>query len=76
MDGQLLIFADMVGYFDDFTPKFVKKYGNVGGELLKAFTAYAEEVRGGQFPVDEKHAYIIKAEEAAAFEEALKRNGV
>ena len=76
MDGQLLIFADMVGYFDDFTPKFVKKYGNVGGKLLKAFTAYAEEVRGGQFPVDEKHAYIIKAEEAAAFEEALKRNGV
>ncbi len=72
MDGQLLIFADMVGYFDDFTPKFVKKYGNVGGELLKSFTAYAEEVRSGQFPIDAEHSYKIKAEEAAAFEEALK----
>lgn len=70
--GQLLIFADMVGYFDDFTPKFVKKYGDVGGELLRSFTEYAEEVRSGAFPVDAEHSYKIPQEEAELFEEALK----
>ena len=70
--GQLLIFADMVGYFDDFTPKFVKKYGDVGGELLRSFTAYAEEVRSGAFPVDAVHSYKIDPAEAEAFERALQ----
>ena len=70
--GQLLIFADMVGYFDDFTPKFVKKYGDVGGELLRAFTAYAEEVRNGSFPDDTVHSYKIDAAEAEALEKALQ----
>jgi len=73
--GQLLIFADMVGYFDDFTPKFVKQYGDVGGELLRSFTAYAEEVRSGSFPVDSEHSYIIDPDEAEAFERALKLRG-
>ena len=72
-DGQLLIFADMVGYFDDFTPKFVKKYGDVGGELLRSFTAYAEEVRSGAFPVDAEHTYKIDPAEVAALEEALSK---
>ena len=67
-DGQLLIYADMVGYYDDFTPKFVKKYADVGGELLKGFTAYCEEVRSGAFPDDSKHAYVIADEEAAELE--------
>ena len=70
--GQLLIFADMVGYFDDFTPKFVKKYGDVGGELLRSFTAYAEEVRSGAFPVDSVHSYKIDPAEAEALEKALQ----
>lgn len=71
-DGQLLIYADMVGYYDDFTPKFVKKYVDVGGELLKGFTAYCEEVRSGAFPDDSKHAYVIADEEAAELEKLLK----
>lgn len=71
-DGQLLIYADMVGYYDDFTPKFVKKYADVGGELLKGFTAYCEEVRSGAFPNDSKHAYVIADEEAAELEKLLK----
>ena len=69
--GQLLIFADMVGYFDDFTPKFVKKYGDVGGELLRSFTAYAEEVRAGTFPIDAQHSYKIDPAEVEALEKAL-----
>ncbi|MEG0377968.1 MAG: 3-methyl-2-oxobutanoate hydroxymethyltransferase [Eubacterium sp.] len=70
-DGQLLIYADMVGYYDDFTPKFVKKYADVGGELLKGFTHYCEEVRNGQFPEDDKHAYILADEEAQELEKQL-----
>ena len=70
--GQLLIYADMVGMYDNFTPKFVKKYADIGGELLKAFSTYIEEVRSGSFPVDAEHAYKISAEEAAKLEDLLK----
>lgn len=70
-DGQLLIYADMVGYYDDFTPKFVKKYANVGAELLKGFTAFCEEVRNGAFPDDNLHTYVIADEEAANLEKLL-----
>lgn len=70
--GQLLIYADMVGYYDDFCPKFVKKYSEIGSELLKAFTAYCDEVRGGTFPVDAEHAYKISDKEADLLMETLK----
>jgi 3-methyl-2-oxobutanoate hydroxymethyltransferase len=70
-DGQLLIYADMVGYYDDFTPKFVKKYANVGAELLKGFTAFCDEVRNGAFPDDGVHTYVIADEEAAELEKLL-----
>lgn len=62
--GQLLIYADMVGMFDDFTPKFVKKYANLGAEYEKAFQTYCDEVRSGVFPDDNQHAYKISDEEA------------
>lgn len=61
--GQLLIYADMVGMYDNFTPKFVKKYANIGQELQDAFTKYVEEVRSGVFPEDASHAYKINEEE-------------
>ncbi|GHU80444.1 3-methyl-2-oxobutanoate hydroxymethyltransferase [Clostridia bacterium] len=70
--GQLLIYADMVGMYDNFTPKFVKQYAQVGAELQKAFTAYCEEVRGGQFPVDSEHTYKISDRESAKLAELLK----
>lgn len=70
-DGQILVYQDLLGMFSDFTPKFVKKYGNVGEELLRSFTAYAEDVRKGAFPVDAEHSYKIAPEEAGALEEAL-----
>ncbi len=71
MDGQLLIFADMVGLYDDFTPKFVKKYANVAEEYLRAFGEYASEVRGGSFPDDSVHSYKIAPEEAEAIQKLL-----
>lgn len=61
--GQLVIYADMVGMYDNFTPKFVKKYANVGEILINAFSTYAKEVREGQFPDDAEHTYKMKEEE-------------
>jgi 3-methyl-2-oxobutanoate hydroxymethyltransferase len=70
-DGQLLIYADMVGFYDDFTPKFVKKYANVGEVLTEAFRSYAQEVRRGKFPVDSEHTYTMKDEEVAELDNLL-----
>jgi len=69
--GQLLIYADMLGMYDDFTPKFVKKYASIGQDMQKAFTDYVEEVRSGVFPDDSCHTYTMKEEEIAKFEELL-----
>ena len=64
MDGQLLIYADMLGLYEDFTPKFVKKYANIGQDIKNAFTRYNNEIKNGTFPVDEEHSYKIKEDEA------------
>ncbi len=71
--GQLLIYADMVGMYDNFTPKFVKKYANVGEVLVKAFAEYTQEVRQGQFPVDTEHAYKMSETEIKEFLAALEK---
>jgi 3-methyl-2-oxobutanoate hydroxymethyltransferase len=55
-DGQLLIVSDMLGIFDAFTPKFVKKYSSLSEDILKAFKVYADDVKQGRFP-EEKHTY-------------------
>ena len=70
-DGQLLIYADMVGYYDNFTPKFVKKYAEIGKLLEQAFTEYVSEVRAGQFPIDGVHTYKISEEERNKIENLL-----
>lgn len=55
-DGQLLIVSDMIGQFQAFTPKFVKKYANIAEEMLKAFQDYLNDVKQSRFP-EEKHCY-------------------
>jgi 3-methyl-2-oxobutanoate hydroxymethyltransferase len=55
-DGQVLVTHDMLGLFSDFTPKFVKKYADVGKIMLQAFRQYKREVESGKFP-DKKHSY-------------------
>lgn len=56
VDGQVLVFSDMLGLFEEFTPKFVKKYLD-GATLVKnAVQEYAEEVQSRAFPTEE-HTY-------------------
>ena len=62
-DGQVLVTHDMVGLFERFTPKFVKKYTNVSGQMLEAFKAYKQDVENLKFPASE-HSFTMKKEEA------------
>lgn len=57
-DGQILVYQDMLGLFSDFTPKFVKKYANVGEMMTQAFRDYIAEVQEGTFPAPE-HTFAI-----------------
>ena len=52
-DGQVLVYHDLLGMFDRFTPKFVKKYANIGDQIVKALKDYKNEVREVKFPSDE-----------------------
>lgn len=57
-DGQVLVYQDMLGMFSDFTPKFVKRFANIGEVMKGAFRQYIEEVRRGAFPSQE-HEYSV-----------------
>lgn len=53
-DGQVLVYQDMLGMFSDFTPKFVKRYANIGEMMTEAFKKYDEEVKSTAFPSAEQ----------------------
>lgn len=57
-DGQVLVYQDMLGLFSDFTPKFVKKFANIGDAMKVAFKDYIDEVKNGTFPTEE-HSFKI-----------------
>ncbi len=61
-DGQVLVTHDLLGLFERFTPKFVKKYVNLSPQILQAIKNYQEEVISGKFPAAE-HSFTIKEEE-------------
>jgi len=50
-DGQILVTPDMLGLFD-WTPKFVRKYADLRGEIGRAVASYAEDVRARRFPAE------------------------
>jgi 3-methyl-2-oxobutanoate hydroxymethyltransferase len=62
-DGQLVIVSDMIGQFQAFTPKFVKKYADVAGVVTGAMKEYVAEVRAGIFPTGEYCYRMIEGEE-------------
>ena len=70
-DGQLMIISDIVGHFQAFTPKFVKRYGDVAGEIRKSVASYISEVKNSQFPTKE-HSYRMKPGEWEKLEKMIK----
>lgn len=66
-DGQVLVIYDMLGLFDDFVPKFVKQYAELGKGATEAIAAYREEVQAGTFPAEE-HTFHAKEELFPALE--------
>ena len=65
-DGQLLIVSDLIGQFQAFTPKFVKKYCNVAEIITRAMQDYCNDVRTAKFPTDE-YCYRMIEEEGKKF---------
>ena len=55
-DAQVLVWQDMAGLTSGKTAKFVKRFAEIGNELRRAATQYADEVAGGVFPAD-GHSY-------------------
>jgi 3-methyl-2-oxobutanoate hydroxymethyltransferase len=60
-DGQVLVIHDLLGLFDRFTPKFVKRYAALGEEMQNALNTFAGEVRRGEFPARE-HTFTMSEE--------------
>jgi 3-methyl-2-oxobutanoate hydroxymethyltransferase len=70
-DGQVLVLHDLLGIHGGFQPKFVKRYADVRGEMLRGLQAYAEDVRTRAFPAPE-HSYGIAPEELARLKQQLE----
>ncbi len=71
-DGQVLVTHDLLGLFDRFTPKFVRKYADLHTEMQSAFTAYIADVQGRTFPAQE-HTVEMPDEEWEALVHNLNR---
>ena len=61
-DGQVLVAHDLLGLFDRFTPKFVKQYANLNGEMTRAFNEYIADVQSRAFPAPEHTVEMADAE--------------
>lgn len=70
-DGQVLVTHDLLGLFDRFTPKFVKKYANLHSEMKRAFSEYLQDVRQRSFPSQE-HCVEMLDEEWESFLDSLR----
>ena len=65
-DGQVLVLHDLLGLYGGFTPRFTKRYAELGEAIRAALERFAGEVRSGAFPAEE-HTYEMPAEELEAF---------
>jgi 3-methyl-2-oxobutanoate hydroxymethyltransferase len=73
-DGQVLVFNDLLGIFEEFKPRFVKRYAELRREMVSAVGAFAADVRAGRFPKPE-HCYPIEPAELARFRASLEPDG-
>lgn len=68
-DGQVLVFHDLLGLYEGRSPRFVKRYAELGVEIRAALERYAADVRSGAFPAEE-HGYAMPDEELTLFRAA------
>lgn len=74
-DGQVLVCYDLLGLFQGFVPRFVKRYAELGETIVSATRAYVNEVRAGAFP-EERHSFGVAARiEPASADEARYASG-
>jgi 3-methyl-2-oxobutanoate hydroxymethyltransferase len=66
-DGQVLVIGDLLGVFERFTPRFAKRYAEIGGATREALARFAAEARAGEFPTHE-HGFAMSREVLAALE--------
>lgn len=71
-DGQVLVTHDLLGLFERFTPKFVKKYANLHAEMQRAFQEYKEDVEQHAFPGPEHSVEMAEAEWQALLAEVYE----
>ncbi len=64
-DGQVLVLHDMLGLNQGHTPKFVKKYANIGQDMVNAISQYSKDVRQKNFP-ESAHTFFLNEEESNA----------
>lgn len=69
-DGQVLVFHDVLGLFDQFVPKFVKHYADLRPTIVSALKTYCQEVESHQFPTA-KHSFKMDSQEATLFLEKV-----
>jgi 3-methyl-2-oxobutanoate hydroxymethyltransferase len=72
-DGQVLIISDVLGIFQAFTPRFVKKYANLAESTIEALETYVEDVRSGRFP-EPRHTYGMVKGEFSKLAAAMERS--
>lgn len=65
VDGQVLVYHDLISYGVNRVPKFVKQYTSVQEEIVRGISQYVTEVKTRQFP-EEKHSFTMKEEECLA----------
>ena len=58
-DGQVLVYHDILGLFESFKPKFVRRYASLEGEIVAALSHYLEDVREGRFPDVETESFHV-----------------
>jgi 3-methyl-2-oxobutanoate hydroxymethyltransferase len=69
-DGQVLVFHDLLGIYDGHAARFVKRYADVRGEMVKGVEAFAADVRGRRYPEPE-HGYTMAPDEVARLRQML-----
>lgn len=74
-DGQVLVYHDLLGIFDDFTPRFVRRYANLKPLILEALESFHTDVEARAFP-GEEHVYLMKDDEKTKFLSEINQHDV